>query len=305
VQLGPNNVNQSRALIALRELRRQTRPSLDISARRYSDTNGVRLTEYGGGPTFRTPAGTFGLYARTGRYQDEGVSQSRRAFSALLARNFGPVSARLLLHRVQYGVAPDRTLWDLLLQRSQGARTRYYVGYARREIVESLGALNAGITAQELRAGVEYPLAQRIDLDLEAVYYRYSDGNRRFRLRPSVYYRLQPDAPSLRVGLGWTRDNTRFLSPAGTPYYTPQDYSSFALLADYVKTQGRTRYGLFASYPLTSGTGPAGVNRPANTLFGFLQRDVSDLVQLFVEGGIVRGPNFDSNEISGGLSVWF
>jgi hypothetical protein len=26
---------------------------------------------------------------------------------------------------------------------------------------------------------------------------------------------------------------------------------------------------------------------------------------LFVEGGIVRGPNFDSNEISGGLSVWF
>ena len=42
-----------------------------------------------------------------------------------------------------------------------------------------------------------------------------------------------------------------------------------------------------------------------DTLFGFLQHDLSDVIQLFVEGGIVRGSTFDSNDITGGISIGF
>jgi tetratricopeptide (TPR) repeat protein len=305
VKLGPNSVNAARASVALRELRRDTRPSLELSARRYTDSNNVRLTEYGGGPTFRTRQGNFGIYARTGRYQDEGIWQTRRVYSLMASRKFGSISARLMLHRVNYFVAPDRTLYDLLFEKRSSERKRYYINFARNEIIESLGATNAGITAKNVRAGVEWPLGRHFDAELAGRYYRYSDGNTRYTLSPALYYRLRPTSPTLRVGLGYTRDNTRFLAPAGAFYYTPQDYSTFAILADYVKTQGRTRYGLFAAHPLSDNTGIGGINRPADTLFGFFNYDLSDALQLFVEGGVVRGPTFDSNEIHGGLNIWF
>ena len=76
-------------------------------------------------------------------------------------------------------------------------------------------------------------------------------------------------------------------------------------LADYVKTQGRARYGVFAAHPLTSSTGVAGLNRPADTLFGFAQYDINAVLQLFIEGGVVSGPNFDSTSLAGGLNWWF
>ena len=305
LQLGSQGYNANRATLALRQLRRETNPSLDLSYRRYSDTNGVRLTEYGGGPTIRTRAGTVGVYARTGSYTDDNFWQTRQALSFLLARRFGPVSARLLLHRVNYAVAPDRTLYNLSLNRSYGTRKRIWANIGRDEVIESLGATNAGITRQDYRIGADLPLARHFDLELEARLFRYSDGNRRITLRPSVYYRFRPDAPTVRLGLGYVRDDTRFVPPPGTSYYAPQDFNTFALLADYVKTQGRTRFGVFAAHPLSDNAGVGGINRPADTLFGFVQHDISDILQLFVEGGIVRGPNYDSNEITGGLSYWF
>ena len=305
LKLGPVGYNARRTSLALRELRRETRPSLDLSYHRYSDTNGVRLTEYGGGPTVRTRAGTIGVYGMTGTYKDDGISQSRRAVSLLLARKLGGISARLMMHRVNYGVAPNRTLYDLALEKARGDRKRFWANIGRDEVIESLGATNAGITRQDYRAGVEWPLGDHFDLDLEARHFRYSDGNRRTTLLPSAYYRFRPTSPSLRVGLGYVRDNTKFLSPIPTPYYAPQDYSTLVALADYVKSVGRTQYGVFLAHPLSNSTGTGGVNRPADTLFGFLNHDISDALQLFVKGGIVRGPNFDSNEITGGLHYWF
>lgn len=305
LQLGAKGYNANRASLALRELRRETRPSLDLSYRRYTDTNGVRLTEYGGGPVVRTRAGTIGASFLTGTYQDDGVSQSRRALNLMLARKLGSISARLMLQRVSYGTAPNRNLFDLALEKAKGERKRFWANLGRDEIIESLGATNAGITRQVYRAGVEWPLGDHFDLDLEGRYFRYSDGNRRTTWRPSIYYRLRPTSPSLRFGLGYVSDNTRFLSPIPTPYYTPQDYKTFVALADYVKTVGRTRYGVFLAHPLSENTGIGGVNRPADTLFGFLNYDVNEALQLFVNGGIVRGPNFDSDDITGGLRYWF
>ena len=305
LQLGTKGYNASRASLALSALRRQTRPSLDLSYRHYSDSNGVRLTEYGGGPIIRTRAGDIGASFLNGTYTDDGISQSRRNMSLLLARNFGSISARLILQRVDYGNAPDRNLFDLMLEKARGDRKRFWANVGRDEVIESLGATNAGITRQVYRAGVEWPLAAHIDAALEGRYFRYSDGNNRTTLRPSIYYRLKANSPSLRFGIGYVRDNTKFLPPPATFYYAPQDYNTFVALADYVKTIGRTRYGVFLAHPLSNSTGVGGINRPADTLFGFLSHDLSDVLQLYVNGGIVRGPNYDSNDITGGLRYWF
>jgi hypothetical protein len=56
---------------------------------------------------------------------------------------------------------------------------------------------------------------------------------------------------------------------------------------------------------LTNSTGDGGVNRPADTLFGFLQHDLNNSLGLFASGGIVRSPTFDSDQISGGVDLRF
>src|SRR5690606_7035334 len=150
------------------------------------------------------------------------------------------------------------------------------------------------------RAGYNFPLGRHVDVELEGRYYDFNDGNRRYTLAPSIYYRLKEEAPTLRIGVGYRREDTDFLSPF---YYSPQDYGAFALLADYVVDQGRLRYGLFGSKSLTNSTGTAGTNRPSDTLFGFLNYDLNDALELFANGGIVRGPNFDSNSGTLGLTI--
>ena len=159
-----------------------------------------------------------------------------------------------------------------------------------------------------MRAGGEYPIAKRFDLAVELIRHSYSDGNNRTSVSPSVYYRVidgQPAGrPTLRIGIGYQYDNSSQFSPF---YYTPQDYNSFALLADFVKDQGRLRYGLYAAHPLrdSTGGGVGGPNRPSDTLFGFANYDLNDWLELFINGGIVRGPNFDSNEATLGATVRF
>lgn len=306
LKLGPQGINARRASLALRDLRHETRPSFTISGRRYSDSNNVRLTEVGGGPTIRTRAGSIGVYGLTGRYQDEGLWQRRTDYGITLGKDFGSVRARLLLHRVQYAIAPDRTLFDLNFEKSPTERKRYYLTLAKREIIESLGATNAGITARTYIAGAQWPMGNHIDLSLEGRFYQYSVGNnRRGTISPAIHYRFKPTTPTLRLGLGYTYDDTRFLAPPATFFYTPQRYSVFSLLADYVKTRGRSRFGVYAAHPLSNSTGFNGVNRPADTLFGYWQYDLNELMQLFVQGGIVRGPSFDSNDIAGGVNIWF
>jgi hypothetical protein len=223
-----------------------------------------------------------------------------------VARQIGPLSARLVLTRLKYGGnAPDKNLYDLSLgsrQRFAGQRFRYFLGASRLDIFESAGAVLRGITANQQRAGVDFPLARKLDLELRYAHYNYSDDNKRNTIGASLLYRLKATTPSLRVGLGYVRDNTDFFSPL---YYTPQDYNAVSILADYVVDRGPLRYGLFAAHPLTDETGANGRNRPADTLFGYANRDVSDLVSVFINGGIVRSPNFDSNDITAGVTARF
>jgi hypothetical protein len=195
-----------------------------------------------------------------------------------------------------------------LVQRRYNARKRWYANIRKLDVIESIGAVDDGITNRQIRVGGEYPIARRFDLAVELIRHSYSDGNSRTSISPSLYYRVidgQPKGkPVLRVGLGYQYDNSSFFTPL---YYSPQDYKSFAILADYVQEQGRLRYGIYASHPLSDATGggSGGPNRPSDTLFGFVNYDVNELIELFINGGIVRGPNYDSNEITAGATVRF
>jgi hypothetical protein len=141
----------------------------------------------------------------------------------------------------------------------------------------------------------------RFRLEGEVSRLNYTDGNRAHCVR------CQPDVssthtqPVLRVGLGYRRDDTRFRSPL---YYTPQDFNALSVLADYAYNRGRLRYGLTAGYPI-SGRGDDADNRPAKTLFGYVDYEASDIVTLFLNGGVVDAPNFESRDITLGGTLFF
>ena len=288
------------AKAGLRSVFRDTSPSATVGYRTYSDSNGVRIRSLLFGPTLRTRAGTFGLTGESGTFRDDGVTLRRRAINALLARNFGTLQARLLINRVTYSDAPSRTLFDLLLQRQPNSRERVFFNVGRREIVESLGAVQRGITANEYRAGIDRPLGSRVDASLAASILRYSDSNRRTTADAALYYRLAATDPTFRIGLGYRFDNTRFVSPF---YYSPQSYNALTALADYTVNRDRYNYGLSLGVPLTGRGGNN--NRAASTLFGFANYDISEAVQLFVNGGIVRSSDFNSRDLNFGTTVWF
>jgi hypothetical protein len=299
LQREPQNIG---AQAGLASVRRSTAPSITASIDRYSDSNNVRVHGYSIGGQVPTRAGTIGLTMQNGTFEDEGIKLRRRALTLLLARRFGPLQARLLLSRVNYNNAPDKNLYDLNLQRSFGARKRIYVTLAKRDVIESIEAVQGGITAQTYQIGGEYPLGRHFDFEMDVTHYRYSDDNSRTTIAPSLYYRFKPTNPTLRLGIGYRNDNSR---ETGRPYYTPQDYKAFTLLADYSRDSGKFQYGVSASHPLTGSTGAGGANRPADTLFGFATYELSDLVDLFLNGGVVRSPNFDSNAFTAGATVRF
>jgi len=300
LKLEPNNEN---AKINLGLVERQTAPSTTFSARNYSDTNDVRLKSYTLGVTVPTPVATFGISAERGTFEDAGVELRRRALNLLLARRFGPIQARLILSRVNYSAASDKNLYDLLLQQTQGSRQRVFFNVRRLDIVESLGAVTNGINATQYRVGVDHPLGDRFDAELEARRYEFNDDNNRTTLLASVYYRLRPQSPTFRIGLGVRSDDSRFVSPF---YYSPQNLRSLDALADYTVDRGKLRAGVSLAVPISGRSDAAGGGnnrRDSKSLFGYANYDLSELVELFVNGGIVRSSDFDSNDVTGGITL--
>ena len=290
------------ALAGLSATKRATSPSIGVSGSYYNDTNGVRLRSLNFGPTIRTRGGVIGIIAERGRFEQGPYRADRNNYGAFIGKNFGPIQANLAVSNLKYSGAPSRFLYDLSLLNASNERRRYFLGTGRRDVYESAQAVVQGITATTYRAGFTYPLARKLDLEATGVYYSYSDSNSRYSLLPAVYYRLRPTNPSLRLGVGYTYDDTRNLRNI---YYTPQNYSAFAALADYAKTTGKTRYGFNAAVPFTNSTGRGGINRPADTLFGFINRDIGNSLELFANGGIVRSPDFHSDQVTFGGNLWF
>lgn len=301
----------ARARAGLRLTERATLPDVTAFARRYTDTNGVRFTTFGIGPTLRTRAGNIGASVETGNFRDAGTNLRRNAINLLLSRARGPLEARLLLSGVHYDNTDEsgtRFLYDLFLQRvKKDGRQRVYLNIAQREVIESFGAVNFDIRARNYGIGFAQPLG-RFDLEGSAARLNYSDSNKRNILTAALLYRVSDDINRrgvFRVGVGQRYDSTRF-QPAifrNEPlYYAPDGFSATSILADYQLNNGRLRTGLFAAYPLTNSTGRNNVNRPAKTLFGYANYQLTDLIELFANGGIVRSPDFDSNDITGGIT---
>ncbi len=292
----------------LGSLNRATSPSLGVSGDYYSDSNGVRLRRVNESAILRTRALTIGVLANQGRFRQNNLAErNRREIGILLARRFGPFAAQLIVSRLKYSGVNEKTLFSLGLNRDFSPRRRINISYSRRDIFETDLAVGSGITANILNVSGSTPLGARLDLDATATYYRYSDDNSRLTLSPALMFRFRPTNPTLRVGLGYTYDNTDQRRDAPFVYYTPQNFNAAAILADYIVATGRTRYGVSGAVPLTGQTGQNGINRPANTLFGFFERDFSDNLTFNIRGGIVRVPNgaFRSDQISGGLDFSF
>lgn len=299
LQIDPENASAQAGLDATR---RATRPSIGVSGSYYNDTNGVRLRSVNFGGALRTRGGVIGVIAEQGRFEQGPFGTDRSNIGLSYSKAFGPIQAVAAISRLKYDGVSEKFLYDLSLINSTVERRRYYLGTGRRDVYESAQAVVQGITATTYRAGFDLPLGDKLDFGFQGVYYRYSDDNSRYSILPALYYRFRPTNPSLRVGLGYAYDDT---DEFRNIYYTPQGYSAFSVLADYSNTRGKTRYGFNAAVPLTGSTGNNGVNRPADTLFGFISRDVGNSLELFANGGIVRSPDFDSDQITFGGNLWF
>ncbi len=292
----------------LASVRRATSPSIGVNGSYYSDSNGVRLSSVGENAILRTRLLTIGILASQGKFRQTGSAQrNRNTLGLLLARRFGPFQAQLILSRLKYTGVSGKTLYDFALGRDFNTRSRLGLSVARRDIFESELAVASGITADTVSARYTFPLGARLDLETQAAYINYSDNNSRVTVSPSLFFRFRPTNPTLRVGVGYTYDNTRQTRDAPFVYYTPQNFNAASILADYVVAQGPTRFNISGGYPLTTSTGGHGLNRPAATLFGSLERDLSDNFDVFIRGGIVRVPNgsFHSEQVSGGLNLSF
>ncbi len=295
----PNNVG---AQNGLNETRRATRPSIGISGSFYNDTNGVRLKSVNYGGALRTRGGVIGVIAEQGRFEQGPYRANRSNIGVSYGKSFGPIQAVAAISRLKYSGVGEKFLYDLSLVNSSVERRRYFLGTGRRDVYESAQAVAQGITATTYRGGFNVPVGNKLDFELQGVYYRYSDDNSRYSILPALYYRLRPTNPSLRVGLGYAYDDTKNLRNI---YYTPQGYSAFSVLVDYSNNIGKTRYGFNAGVPLTSATGTNGVNRPSDTLFGYISRDLGNSLEVFANGGIVRSPDFKSDQINFGGNLWF
>jgi len=287
---------------------KQTEPSIGLGGTYYHDSNGVNLRSIDENAFIRTKLLTIGVLASEGTFrQRNGLNRRRNDYGILLARDFGPFTAQAIISRLKYTGVPQKTLYNVLLGRDFTPRTRFSLDFARRDIFESDLAVGRNIYADTSEAFVALPVGSRLDLETRATYYNYSDGNSRVTASPSLFFRFAPTNPTLRIGVGYTYDNTRATRNAPFVYYTPQNFNAASVLADYVVTQSATRYGFNASYPLTTTTGGHGLNRPAATAFGFLERDLSRSIDVFFNGGIVRVPNgsFQSEQANAGVNLRF
>jgi len=292
----------------LNSIYKQTAPSIGFGGTYYHDSNGINLHSLDENAFLRTKLLTIGVLASEGNFrQRNGLNRRRNDYGFLLARNFGPFTAQAIISRLKYTGVKEKTLYNVLLGRDFTPRTRFSLDFARRDIFESDLAVGRNIYADTSEAFVALPVGSRLDLETRATYYNYSDGNSRVTASPSLFFRFSPTNPTFRVGAGYTYDNTRQTRNDPFVYYTPQNFNAASVLADYVVTQSATRYGFNASYPITTTTGRSGLNRPAATAFGFLERDLSRNFDVFLNGGIVRVPNgsFKSEQASAGVNLRF
>jgi hypothetical protein len=285
-----------------------TSPSVGVSFSHYDDSNGVKLNSFGATGVLRFKPLTIGAIVERGRFQQGNFPRrDRNTVGLLLARRFGAFSAQLIVSQLKYSGLDSKTLYNLDIRRDFNPRKSVALNISRRDIYETNLAVTRGITANIINASFAVPVGKRFDLNAAATYYRYSDDNSRITLAPSLMFRFKPTNPTFRVGVGLLYDDTDEARNAPFVYYTPQSFNSAAILADYIVATGSTRYGISAAVPVTGSTGLNGINRPADTLFGFLERDLGGNSDFFVRGGIVKAREgvFDSNQVSAGFNLYF
>ncbi len=334
--LGHDAENEG-ALAGLKRAKLYERPTLTLLTHNYSDSHDVRLNARGGGPTFRTRYGNLTFTAGTGYYRNNNDPSNpknplgpiasfldddkldKNTFNLLLEPHYKKYEGSFFVSRVTFDWAPDRTLYDFRASYlPQPSREKYTLSVARRDSIlqsaqaqflppETYYTVTSGLTLNEYAGAVEYPLTPKLDLSANYLHYNYSDGNSRDTAKAALYYRLQPTAPQqmpvARIGLGYLYDDTDKFNPL---YYSPQSTQSLSVLADYVMIKRGFKFGIFAGYPLLKdqGTGFA-KHDPARTLFGFVNKEISDRFELYAKGGFIRSPGYDLsfNDIVLGVNV--
>jgi len=299
------------ALAGLRAVEIAKRPTFQLLSHYYQDNHDVELFTYGGGPTFRTPYGRVTVTAGTGTYRNnndptnshnplsltptiptaaDNHSLKKSTLNLILEPYFGKWDGTVLVSRVTYDGAPDRTLWDLRATYTTDLRRNYTVSHGRHDSFfqnqaqqffapETYFMLVDKITYQDTSVTVQHPIVGKLDLLAAYRYFSYSDGNTRDNYRVLSMYRLQGDKkrpmPVFRVGLDTILDNSKFFT---LNYSSSRQFNVVSLAADYLWITKRNKLFLFASYPIAK----QHFNPPASFV-GLFNHQIDDRFDVYAQ----------------------
>jgi hypothetical protein len=298
------------ALAGLRVVEIAKKPTMQLLTHYYNDNHDVEMFTYGGGPTFRTRYGRITLTSGTGTYRNnndpnnkhnplsltpmvptaaDNHSLQKSTVNLILEPFHGRWDGTILVSRVIYDGAPDRTLWDLRATYTTDLRTSYTVTHGRHDSFyqnqadqffapENYFMLTQKISFQDTSLTVLHPIVGKIDLQASYRYFSYSDGNTRDNYRALTMYRLKGTQkhpmPIFRVGLDTILDNSKFFTLL---YSSSRQFNALSLASDYLWVTRREKIGVFASYPIAK----QHFNPPA-AFVGFYNRQLTDRFNFYV-----------------------
>ncbi|MDX1934982.1 MAG: hypothetical protein SFU56_20480 [Capsulimonadales bacterium] len=281
----PNNEVAQRGL---RDALNQQKIGFTSLAHSYYDSKDVQLFAYGGGPVIRTPLGKVTVTVGNGYYKNNNNPNNRRnplskvptipTAEDNFALNkqtynveFQPFWGKNMEHEGSawvswqtYDSVPDRLLYDFRYSYiPKPGREKFTFGTGRHDSFyqnqinqflapETFFQLQRRITFNDYYTAIEYPLAQKYDLNFTYRHFKYRDNNERNNFRTVLWYRLKPTNPMKpmpvwRVGLDGIVDQGRFFT---LDYGIPRDFRSLSIATDYVMLTRDLKYVVYLSYPI-------------------------------------------------------
>ena len=296
------------ALKGLEAAKNQQRPGFTVLGHSYYDSEDTQLFAYGGGPILKYPGGKVTVTVGNGYYKNNNNPNNKRN-PLSLSPDIPSAEDNFALQRQTYNVlyepfwgkqmqhegsvwlsqqnwdkVSDRFLYDFRYSYiAEPGRKKFTVGTGRKDSFyqnqinqflapESYFQLADGILFNDYYAGVEYPLAKRLDFTFNYRFFDYNDGNERNNFRTQFLYRIKPDNPMRpmpiwRVGLDGIIDEGKFFT---LTYGIPRDFRSLSIATDYAFLTRDEKYVLYLSYPIwdENFAAPAGVVGYVSKTFG-------------------------------------
>lgn len=214
---------------AMDSLNRSTSPSIELSHKRFEDSEFNTAKEYN-----VTAKGTLGDYDLSFSYLRKAADDANKVFTANTI--MGGVSANMTEEIKALGkfgtttLGPDNASAQTVGQvkfNIQAATTKIVINYTQEVLSATSAAILKNIGLKLTSIAVVQPLPTRLTLAGSYARKQYSDGNSANDIQASLKYRLNVISPS--ISFGYAYQGLSFDHPARNAYFDPQKFTAHQL----------------------------------------------------------------------------